>query len=67
MPDVARLVDEAERSRSPLRLARGKTVSKDDIDAALSVAGAWKDWMDPEAFKRERRELEVHDREPRSP
>jgi hypothetical protein len=40
------------------RRRRGRTISQADIDAALAVAGAWKDWIDPEAFKRERRELQ---------
>ncbi|MGI8550580.1 MAG: hypothetical protein ACR2PL_07265 [Dehalococcoidia bacterium] len=46
---------------------RGKVVTGADIEAALSAFGGWKDLMDPEEFKRERRELQVHDREPREP
>ena len=49
-------------ARPNRRRLKGKTVTQEDIDAALSVAGAWKDWLDPEEFKRERRELQVHDR-----
>ena len=49
-------------ARPNRRRLKGRTATQEDIDAALSVAGAWKDWMDPEEFKRERRELQVQDR-----
>lgn len=49
------------------RRPRKQPITQADIEAALAVAGAWKDWMDPEEFKRERRELQVHDRPDREP
>ena len=58
--DVAVLMP--ARPRSP-RL-RGKRVTAADIDAALSVFGAWKDQVDPETLKRELRELQVDDKPP---
>src|SRR5215211_1643212 len=56
--DVAILMP--ARPRSP-RL-RGKRVTQADIDAAMSVFGAWKDQVDPETLKRELRELQVDDK-----
>lgn len=65
MPDVRRLVDEAERSDEPLVLrTEGKNVAvlistsqrrrpailtEDEIEILRSVAGAWKDF-DSDAF-----------------
>jgi hypothetical protein len=50
----------------PKRRPKSKRVTEEDIAASLAAAGAWQDWVDPEAFKRERRELQEHDRELRS-
>ena len=44
------------------RRLRGKTVTDEDREAAMAVFGAWKGRVDPEQFKRQRRELQVHDR-----
>ena len=68
-PHVLRQDDRDVAILSPARPRRarskGKAVTQADVDAALSVAGAWKDWMNPDDFKRARRELQVHDRLPR--
>ena len=65
-PHVLRQEDRDVAVLSPARPRRGrlkgKAVTQADIDAALSVAGAWRDWINPDEFKRERRELQVHDR-----
>ena len=34
------------------------------IEAAIALAGAWRDQLDPETFKRERRVLQVDDKPP---
>jgi hypothetical protein len=68
-PRVLRRGDEDIAVLSPARPKRrpkGKRVTENDIAASLAAAGAWKVWVDPEAFKRERRELQEHDRAPRS-
>jgi len=36
----------------PARRRRGKAITEDDIQATLSVFGAWKGKIDPAAFKR---------------
>ena len=41
--------------------------SQSDFEAAMNTTfGAWSELVDAERFKRERRELQEHDREPRS-
>jgi hypothetical protein len=81
MPDVSRLVREVNRTGrprllqvdgetarlSPARRPRAQTPAQAEFEAGLAAAfGAWKGLVDPEAFKRQRRELEIHDRNPRS-
>jgi prevent-host-death family protein len=51
-------------ARPRLPRLRGKRVTQADIDAAMSVFGAWKDQVDPETLKRELRELQVDDKPP---
>jgi prevent-host-death family protein len=62
--DVAVLMP-VRRATRPRRLP-GRRPSEADIQAALAVAGSWGDQIDPEVFKRERRELQVDDKPPRS-
>ncbi|MGH2583727.1 MAG: hypothetical protein ACRDJE_02300 [Dehalococcoidia bacterium] len=38
----------------------------EDVEAALATFGSWKDHIDPEEFKRQRRELQVDDKPPRT-
>ncbi len=44
------------------RQRRRKRATQADIDATLSVFGAWKDKIDPEAFKRQVKEGREDDR-----
>jgi len=44
-----------------------KSVTQGDFEAAMNATfGAWNDQIDAEEFKRQRAELQEHDREPRS-
>jgi hypothetical protein len=38
--------------------------SPEALAAALTLAGAWKDQIDPEEFKRQHRELQIDDKPP---
>ena len=81
MPDVSRLVREVNRTGrpqllevdgetarlSPARRRRRDSETQDIFEAGLNATfGAWKDLVDPEQLKRQRRELDVDDRDPRS-
>ena len=59
--DVAILMPASARRRRRDGLPRAAA-----IDAAIALAGVWQDQLDPETFKRERRELQVDDKPPRS-
>lgn len=53
-------------SRPGPQRRRRRTITDADRQAAADTFGAWKDQIDPEVFKRERRELQVDDKPPRS-
>ena len=59
--DVAVLVPVAPTTR---RRPRRPTAA--DLAAFHAAAGSWKDHLDPDTFKRERQELQVDDKPPRS-
>jgi hypothetical protein len=46
----------------PRRFRRDWRPRPEDLAAALALAGAWKDQIDPEEFKRQRRELQIDDK-----
>jgi hypothetical protein len=49
------------------RRAAKRIRSKEEVQRILAEThGAWKGLIDPEEFKRQRRELQIHDREPRT-
>ncbi len=52
----------------PRRAARtARSRSQEEVQRILTEThGAWKGLIDPEEFKRQRRELQIHDREPRT-
>src|SRR5688500_1689045 len=60
--DIAVLMP--SRPSSPRR--RRRRITDADRQAAADTFGAWKDQVDPEVFKRERRELQVDDKPPRN-
>ena len=45
----------------PRRARAGKQPTPETVQAALAAAGGWKGLVDPDAFKRQRRELQVDD------
>ncbi len=50
-----------------IRRARGKVTSSEELQQVLAeTRGSWRGLIDPEEFKRQRRELQFDDREPRS-
>jgi hypothetical protein len=60
--DEATLSPARRRQRKPK-----KELSQEEFRAALHATfGAWKGLIDPEEFKRQRRELQIDDREPRA-
>jgi hypothetical protein len=81
VPELAKLVEEVLATGRPRRIVRndedvallvptarrrhGRGPSEADIEAALSVAGAWRDQLDPKTFKRERRRLQRDHKTPR--
>lgn len=49
------------------RRAKTTVTTREELQQVLAqTRGAWKDLIDPEEFKRQRRELQFDDREPRS-
>ena len=49
------------------RRAKGKVTSREELKQVLAEThGAWRGLLDPDEFKRQRRELQFDDREPRS-
>lgn len=52
---------------SPTRRSRGrKVMTREAYEQALaSTFGAWKELVDPDEFKRQRRDLQVQDADPR--
>lgn len=61
--DVALLTPAPVSSRRRLRDWRPRP---EDLAAAIALAGAWRDQLDPETFKRQRRELQIDDKPPRN-
>jgi hypothetical protein len=59
--DVALLVP---TPATPRRSRRAWRPRPEDLAAALALAGAWKDQIDPDEFKRERQELQIDDTPP---
>jgi hypothetical protein len=59
--------DGAAAVLSPARRSRSaRATTQEEFESALNATfGAWKDLIDPDEFKRQRRELQEHDREPR--
>ena len=57
--DVALLVPTPAK---PHRTRRDWRPRPEDLAAVLALAGAWKDLIDPEEFKRQRRELQIDDK-----
>ncbi len=55
--DVVRLAPARRR-----RQAAGNRPTPEAIEAALAAAGGWKGLVDPEQFKRDRRELQIDDK-----
>jgi hypothetical protein len=55
--EVARLSPARPRGR-----ITGKRLSPRAIEAALAAAGSWKGLVDPDEFKRQRRELQTDDK-----
>jgi hypothetical protein len=53
---VVRLAPAHQRHARP-----GKQPTPEAVQAALAAAGGWKGLVDPDAFKRQRRELQVDD------
>ena len=82
MPDVSRLVQEVARTGQtrvlrvdgqeavlcPTRRPRTtRAASQEAFEAAMNATfGGWKGLIDPEEFKRQRRELQVDERAPRT-
>jgi hypothetical protein len=58
--EIAVLIPATRRRR------RGGPPTEADLAAFRAAAGSWKDHLDPETFKRDRRELQVDDKPPRS-
>ena len=56
--------DVAILTPAPSRRRRRRTITAADREASASLFGAWKDQIDPETFKRERRELQIDDKPP---
>ncbi|MDQ3808820.1 MAG: hypothetical protein M3336_00850 [Chloroflexota bacterium] len=61
--DVAVLMPAPPPTRRHLKDWRPRP---EDLDAAVALAGAWRGQLDPEEFKRQRRELQMDDKPPRS-
>ena len=60
--DIAVLLPAAPKRRR----TRDWRPSPKAVEAAVALAGAWRDQLDPETFKRERRELQIDDKPPRN-
>src|SRR6187402_350039 len=51
---------------APRRRRRRDPPTEADLAAFRAAAGSWKDHLDPETFKRDRQELQVDDKPPRT-
>ncbi len=64
---LAIVPERASGATSSLRHTRARVVSREELQQVLAEThGAWRALIDPEEFKRQRRELQRDDRDPRT-